>query len=71
MGYIFKYIEVLRLLIKVGANINTLSQRGRTAASSVSVILGITNILKYLMELRARTPPIVRVLAYIYYLRKN
>jgi len=59
------------LLVKAGANINALSQYRRIAASSVSVILGIANILKFLIELRARTPPIVRVLAYIYYLRKN
>jgi hypothetical protein len=62
---------MLRLLIKVGTNINALSQYGRTAASNVSVVLGIANILKFLIELRARTPPIVRVLAYIRYLRKN
>jgi hypothetical protein len=62
---------VLRLLVKVGANINILSQHRRIAASSVSVILGIANVLKFLIELRARTPPIVRVLAYIHRLRKN
>ena len=65
------YIDVLRLLVEVGTNINTLSQRGRIAASSVSVVLGIANVLKYLIELRARTPPIVRVLACIRRLRKN
>jgi len=62
---------VLRLLIEAGANINALSQHRRIAASSVSVVLGIANILKFLIELRARTPPIVRVLAYIRCLRKN
>jgi hypothetical protein len=62
---------VLWLLIKAGTNINTLSQRRRIAASSVSVILGIANILKYLIELRACTPPIVRVLAYIRRLKEN
>jgi hypothetical protein len=61
---------VLRLLIEVGTNINTLSQYGRIAASSVSIVLGIANVLKYLIELRARTLT-VRVLAYMYYLRKN
>ena len=59
------------MLVKAGANINALSQYRRIAASSVSVILGIANILKFLIELRARTPPIARVLAYIYYLSKN
>jgi hypothetical protein len=59
------------LLVKAGANINIPSQRRRTAASSISVILGIANILKYLIELRARTPPTVRVLAYICRLREN
>ena len=62
---------MLRLLIKAGANINALSQHRRIAASSVSVVLGIANILKFLIELRACTPPIVRVLAYIRYLREN
>jgi hypothetical protein len=66
-----RYIDVLWLLIKVGANINILSQYRRIAASSVSVVLGIANILKFLIELGAHTPPIVRVLAYIRYLRKN
>ncbi|XTI85061.1 hypothetical protein V2W45_1232476, partial [Cenococcum geophilum] len=65
------HIDVLRLLIKAGANINTLSQHGRIAASSVSVILSIANVLKFLIELRAYTPPIVRVLAYIRRLKKN
>jgi len=62
---------VLRLLIKAGANINALSQHRRTAASGISVILGIANILKFLIELRARTPPIVKVLACMRHLRKN
>ena len=62
---------MLWLLIKAGANINALSQYGRIVASSVSVILGIANILKFLIELRAYTSPIVRVLAYICRLRKN
>jgi hypothetical protein len=62
---------VLWLLIEAGTNINALSQHRRIAASSVSVILGIANILKYLIELRAYTPPIVRVLAYIRRLREN
>ena len=62
---------MLRLLIKVGANINALSQHRRIAASSVSVILGMANILKFLIELRACTPPTVRVLACIRHLRKN
>jgi hypothetical protein len=59
------------LLVKAGADINTLSQHRRTAASSVSVILGMANVLKYLIELRAYTPPIVRVLAYMRRLREN
>ena len=62
---------MLRLLIKAGTNIDAPSQRRRTVVSSVSVILGIANILKYLIELRARTPPIVRVLAYICRLKEN
>ena len=62
---------MLWLLVEVDTNINILSQHRRTAASSVSVVLGIANILKYLIELRARTLSIVRVLAYIYRLRKN
>ena len=62
---------MLWFLVKVGADINILSQRRRIAASSVSVILGMANVLKYLIELRACTPPIVRVLAYIRYLREN
>ena len=62
---------MLRLLIKAGADINALSQHRRMAASSVSVILGIANVLKFLIELRAYTPPIVRVLAYIRRLREN
>ena len=62
---------MLRLLVKAGTDINAPSQRGRIAASSVSVVLGIANILKYLIELRACTPPIVRVLAYIRRLREN
>jgi len=62
---------VLQLLVKTGANINALSQHGRTAASGVSIVLSIANILKFLMELRARTPPIVKVLAYMRHLRKN
>jgi len=40
-------------------------------ASSISVVLGIANILKFLIELRACTSPIVRVLARIRRLRKN
>jgi hypothetical protein len=63
-------MDVLRLLVEVGANINTLSQHMRTAASSVSVVLGMADVLKYLIELRACTSA-VRVLARIYHLRKN
>ena len=62
---------MLRLLVKAGANINALSQRGRTAAGSVSIILGIANVLEYLIELRAYTPPTVRVLAYMRRSREN
>jgi hypothetical protein len=62
---------VLRLLIEADTNINILGQRRRTVASSVSVILGMANVLKYLIELGARTPPIVRVLAYIRRLKEN
>jgi hypothetical protein len=64
-------MDVLWLLIKAGADINALSQHRRTVASSISIILGIVNIFKYLMEFRACTPPVVRVLAYIHRLRKN
>ena len=62
---------MLRLLVKAGTNVNIPSQCGCTVASSVSVILGIVNIFKYFIKLGARTPPIVRVLAYMRYLRKN
>jgi hypothetical protein len=62
---------VLWLLVKAGTNIDTLSQHRCTAASNISVILGIADILKYLIELRACTPSIVKVLARIYHLRKN
>jgi len=62
---------VLWLLVEVGANINALSQHRRTTVSSVSVILGIADIFKFLIELKARTTPIVRVLACIRHLRKN
>jgi len=64
-------MDVLWLLIKVGANINALSQHRRIVVSSISVIFGMADVLKYLIELRARTPPTVRVLARIYYLREN
>ena len=59
------------MLVEVGTDIDTLSQHRYTAASSVSVVLGIANVLKYLIELRDYTPPTVRVLAYMHYLRKN
>ena len=59
------------MLVKAGTNINALSQHGRIAVSNISVVLGIANILKFLMELRAYTPPTVRVLARIRRLRKN
>jgi hypothetical protein len=64
-------MDVLWLLIKASTDINTLSQRGRIAVSSISVVLGIADILKYLIELRAYTPPIVRVLAHIHHLKEN
>jgi hypothetical protein len=59
------------LLIKASTDVDALSQHGRIVASNVSVISGIANILKYLIELGARTPPIVRVLAYMRHLKKN
>ena len=62
---------MLWLLIKAGTDINTLSQYRRIAASSISIILGIVNIFKYLIELKIYTPFIVRVLAHIHHLRKN
>ena len=65
------HIDVLQLLVKVGTNINTPSQRRYTAASSISVILGIANILKYLIKLKTRTFLTVRILAYMYHLKKN
>ena len=65
------YIDVLWLLVKANTNVDVLSQYRRIAASSVSVVLGIADVLKYLMELRACTPPTVRVLACIHCLRKN
>ena len=58
------------MLVKVGADIDTPSQYRHTAANSISVILGIANILEYLIEFGAYTP-IVRVLASICRLRKN
>ena len=62
---------MLRLLIKVGANVDIPSQHRRTAASSISIILGIADVLKYFIELGAYTSPIVKVLACIYYLKEN
>ena len=62
---------MLRLLVKAGADVNVLSQRRRTVASSVSIILGIANVLKYLIELGARTPFIIKVLARMHRLREN
>jgi hypothetical protein len=62
---------VLWLLVKAGTDINVLSQCRYIVASSINIILGIADVLKYLIELRARTPPIVRVLAHIHCLREN
>ena len=65
------HMDVLRLLVEAGADVDAPSQRGRTAASSVSVISGMADVLEYLMELGARTPPAVRVLARMRRSREN
>jgi hypothetical protein len=62
---------MLQLLVKVGTNINVLSQHGYIVVSNISIILGIANVFKYFIELRAHTPLIIRVLAHIHCLRKN
>ena len=62
---------MLWLLIKAGTDVNVLSQRRCTAANSISIVLGMVNILKYLVEFGACTPFIIRMLACIYCLKKN
>ena len=64
------HMDVLRLLVEAGADVDAPSQHGRIAASSVSVVSGMADVLEYLMELGARTPT-VRVLARMRRLRKN
>jgi hypothetical protein len=64
-------MDMLWLLIKTGTDINALSQHRCIAASNINIILGIADVFKYFIELRARTLFIIKVLARMYHLREN